>query len=66
MYNTISDNQESEEVKLEEFFLLLKRLNKSEPIDKQLIQEISSFISFRSIKNKNQFLDDVTGLNLLN
>ena len=41
MVNTILDNGELDEIKLDQFFLLLKYLNLSEPIDRQIVHNIS-------------------------
>ena len=66
LFNTMLDNQELYEMKLDQFFLLLRYLNHTEPIDKALVKDISNFISLRNMMNKNSFLDDFIGQSLLN
>ena len=65
MVNTILDNSEEDEIKLNQFFLLLRYLNFSEPIDRQIVHNISQFMQLRWKMSKNSFIDDPIGASLL-
>ena len=65
MVNTILDNGELDEIKLDQFFLLLRYFNLSEPIDRQIVHNISQFMQLRWKMSKNSFKDDPIGASLL-
>ena len=65
MVNTILDDSEVDEDQLDQFFLLLRYFNLSEPIDRQIVHNISQFMQLRWKMSKNSFIDDPIGASLL-
>ena len=41
--NTMIHDEQVNQVQLDQFFMLLKKLNMSQPIDKSFVHQISSF-----------------------
>ena len=54
-------DEEFRDYKLDQFFGLLKVLNKLEPIQKNRAKAISDFIIMRNLENRNRFQDDNVG-----
>ena len=44
LMNTMIHDEQVNQIQLDQFFMLLKKLNMSQPIDKSFVEEISSFV----------------------